>query len=913
MQTLAAGHRLGPYEITCAIGEGGMGEVYKARDTRLNRTVAIKILRRDLVADPAGRARFEREARAISALDHPNICVLHDVGQEGDVEFLVMQYLEGETLAARLARGSLPLDEALRYAIDIAAALDRAHRAGILHRDLKPGNIMLSRSGRETSAKLLDFGLAKLAPPGGPAATLQTQATATSPLTGQGAILGTLLYMSPEQLQGAELDARSDIFSFGAVLYEMVTGTRAFAGASQVSVIGAILEREPPSIATRAPLTPPALERVVRKCLAKDPERRWQSAADLRDELAWIAEPVSGERTASVGPVRTQTGVRWGLPAALLVIAALGGTIAWMLYDRGEETRRQSPPALLSIDVPDGMRVAPGGLAISPDGRTIVFAAAAETGAQSNRPSTAVSIAQLYLRRFDSTESTPVAGSQGARTPFFSPDGTALWFFTEAALMRLSLVDGSLVKLSDMPPVTRGGTFIAPDQIALTVTQSSGLTMMPTTGGAPVALTEPDVAKGEKAHMWPSTLPNGRVLYTVRRGTPSNEDEADIAVFDPDTKTRTTLLERASYGRYSPTGHLFFVRGRTLMRADFNPSSLEIGAPQRVTDSMATHPWLGGGQFAIAPDGTVVFVRGSWGTVATTAYWVDRSGNPVPDARITESEIGKPRISPDGTRALVDGVSAQGDSEIYIADIARGTTVRFTNVPDDDFNPAWTPDGQRVIWTTLPPNRFPMLVWRAADGTGATEAVSENPGAAQFVGSVSKGGVLAFSQWLSGPTGCDIWVVPLAGERKARPFITGTANEFGPEFSPDGKWVAYVSNETGALDVYLVPYPGPGEKRRVTSGGGAGVSWSRDGRELYYIGPEGLMMIPVLDAATMRLGQAQLLFKGDFVTSAREDGPREYDVAPGGKRFLLVRAQKSNAAPVSLNVFSNWWLGEPPR
>ena len=911
--TLPPGHRLGPYEITGAIGEGGMGEVYKARDTRLNRTVAVKVLRPQLVADPAGRARFEREARAISALDHPNICVLHDVGAEGGVEFLVMQYLEGETLAARLARGPLPLDEALRYAVDIASALDRAHRAGILHRDLKPGNIMLARSGRETSAKLLDFGLAKLAPPGGPAAALHTQATATSPLTGQGAILGTLLYMSPEQLQGAELDARSDIFSFGAVLYEVITGARAFAGASQVSVIGAILEREPPSIGTRAPLTPPALDRVVRKCLAKDPERRWQSASDLRDELAWIKDSMSPESTAAVVPVSARRRTRLPLPlgVALAVIAALAGLLAWTVFN-GRTTRGpDARPRLLTITPPTGMRLAAGGIAVSPDGRIMAYAAAPTDAADPHRPSTAVSSARLFLRRLDSSEATVVPGSEGGRSPFFSSDSSVLAFFTETRLMKLSLVDGSLVKVADVPPVTRGGAFLTDDTIVLAPTQTSGLTTIPAAGGEAKALTVPDLAKGERSHMWPSVLPNGQVLFTIRRGTPSNEDDVDLAILDPVTRKITILLQRAAYGRYSPTGHVLFVRGRSLMRAELDLSKPAAGTPQRVADAAATHPWLGGGHMTAAPDGAVVFVRGSWGTVTTAAFWVDRSGKRLPDPSFSENEVGKPRISPDGTRALVDGISGEGNSEIYIGDIARGTTVQFTTNPEDDFNAVWTHDGRRIIWSTLPTGKMPTLVWRAADGTGQTETIADT-GGAQFAGSVSVDGVLAFAQWLGG-RGCDIMVVPLAGERKVRKFVDGPGHEYGPEFSPDGKWVAYVSDEGGSLEVYMVPYPGPGAKRRVTSGGGAGVAWSRDGRELFYQSAAGLMVIPVLDPATMRLGQPSLVFKGDFVTNTREDGPREYDVAAGGKRFLMVHAQKANVAPVSLDVFSHWWLAEPKK
>ncbi|MBA3297173.1 MAG: serine/threonine-protein kinase [Acidobacteria bacterium] len=901
---LSPGTRLGPYEITAAIGAGGMGEVYKARDTRLDRTVAIKVLPLDGGADPALRTRFEREARAISALDHPNICVLHDVGHEGDVDYLVMQYLDGETLAARLARGPLSLAEALYHATEIAAALDRAHRAGILHRDLKPGNVMLTKSGaRETSARLLDFGLAKFAAEErGPA--LNVQATVTSALTEKGTILGTLLYMSPEQLEGRELDARSDIFSFGTLLYEMVTGTRAFDGVSQASIIGAILERDPPPMTSRTPLTPPALERVVRKCLAKDPDRRWQSAADLRDELAWIAQ-ASGTELEPSGIAPRPT--RLSLPAVATGLLLLGLTAAsaWMLGRRQNDVL---PPAWhLGIAVPDGTALTPGGIAVSPDGRVVVYAGSPASGGEAHRPSVAVSAGRLYVRRFNSLESTPLPGTEGARAPFFSPDGLSIGFFTDVALMRVSLLGGPPVRLTGVPPVTRGATWLPNDTIVLTPTQSTGLFRLPPGAEGAEPLTTPDIAQGEKGHMWPSALPGGDdVLYTIRRGA-SDGDDGDIAVVHVSTGERTLILKGATHAQYSSTGHLLFVRGGNLMAVPFDLADRKIhGTPLPVVDNVSTHSWIGGAHYAVASDGTMIFMRGAFGDVRTSAVWMDRSGKPVATPGFTQNQPGKPRISPDGKRALFDGRSADGDTEIYMADLVRGTAVRFSADPRDDFNPIWTADGARVIWTALPAGRMPFLVWRSADGTGATEEIVSQPDFAQFAGSVSPSGILAYSQ-TKGAGRCDIWVVPLKGERKAQPFIQGAANEYGPEFSPDGKWIAYVSQEAGSSDVYVVPYPGPGGKLRVTSDGGVAPAWSRDGKELFYQTPAGLMSVAVSAGPDPQLGVPRLLFGGSFVRFSREDGPREYDVAPGGDRFLMLKAeQKVAAIPPSLNVIFNW-------
>ena len=914
MSSLTSGTRLGPYEITDAIGAGGMGEVYKARDTRLDRTVAIKILPPHVAADPAFRTRFEREARAISALEHPNICVLHDVGRAGEVEYLVMQYLEGETLASRLSRGPLRLDEAMLYATHIASALDKAHRAGILHRDLKPGNVMLARSGgRDISAKLLDFGLAKLSPVAAVAQGHTQQPTITSPLTGEGSILGTLLYMSPEQLEAREVDSRSDIFSFGAVLYEMVTGAKAFGGASQATIIAAILERDPPPVASSAPLTPPALERVVRKCLAKDPDRRWQSAADLCDELSWIAQssgvqqqlvPIAGRKRSPVRPLTVAAGV---------LIAALAGTTAWALLTRSG-TESASLTRTLGIPVPDDVRLTPGGIAVSPDGKTIVYAASAAGGAVSHRPSVAISSGRLYMRRFDASESTGLPGTERARAPFFSPDGLSIGFFTESALVRLSLLGGPPRTIVSVPPVTRGGVWLPDDTIVFAATQSTGLLRIPVAGANPPGnsgyppLTSPDMAAGEKAHMWPSLLPGGGdILYTIRRGTASNVDDADIAVVNVATAKSRLVLKGAAYARYAPTGHLLFVRAKTLMAVPFDIEKKEVsGTPFPVVEGVASDAWVGGAHYTVAPDGTLLLMRGSFGQTRSSSVWVDRSGKPVPGTTFGENELGKPRISPDGQRAVFDGTSAEGDAEIYMADLVRGTTVRFSADPQDDFDPIWSADGKKVIWTALPPANLPFLVWRNADGTGATEPVIRN-GQVQFAGSVSANGVLAYSHATAGKA-CDIWTVPLTGDRKAQPFIQGPAYEYGPEFSPDGKWIAYVSNEGSDADVYVVPYPGPGGKRRVTTGGAVAPAWSRDGKELFYQTAAGLMSVPVSVAEDMRFGEPRLLFSGAYVSNSREDGPREYDVAPGSNRFLMIKVEQlPGARPPSLEVMLNWW------
>ncbi|HXG56131.1 MAG TPA: protein kinase, partial [Vicinamibacterales bacterium] len=699
--------------------------------------------------------------------------------------------------------------------------------------------------------------------------------------------------------------ARSDIFSFGALLYEMVTGTRAFDGGSQASIIGAILERDPPPMAARMPLTPPALERVVRKCLAKDPERRWQSGADLGDELAWIAQSSGVVQPSGAVKPRRFGRVSRAAAGAALIIAMLGGALAWALVRSSPAT--VVPPWHLSIAVPEGARVAPGGIAVSPDGKTIVYSASSSQAAEGAGSTAAEGITRLYVRQFDAQESIPLPGTEGARTPFFSVDGLSVGFFTDTALMKVSLLGGRPIRISAAPPVARGAAWLPDDSIVLAPTQSFGLHRLASGAEMGEELTTLDESRGEKGHQWPSVLPGGEyVLYTVRHGTASNEEAADVGVVHVATRTQALVLKDAAYARYSPTGHLLFVRGGNLMAVPFDLATRKTeGTPVPVVHGLSVSGLTAGAHYAVAPDGTLVVMRGSFGEADRVATWVDRSGKPIaaPEFAATSG----PRISPDGTRAVFGGVSAERDSEIYMADLARGTTVRFSADPREDFNATWTPDGRRVIWAALMAGgRAPFLVWRSSDGTGAAEEIMPRTDEAQFMGSVSRDGILAYSQTRGGRI-CDIWTVPLTGTRTPRPFIHGTALEYGPEFSPDGKWIAYVSDEAGARDVYVVPYPGPGAKRRVTVNGGVAPSWSRDGRELFYQTPEGLMSVPVSATADIQFGAPRLLFGGGFLSESREDAPREYDVAPGATRFLMTKSErKSGDIPPSLDVIFNW-------
>jgi len=897
---LTAGTRLGPYEVVSALGAGGMGEVYKAHDTRLQRTVAVKVLPPHVLAEPGARARFEREARAISGLDHPNICVVHDVGREGDLEYIVMQYLDGETLADRLARGPLLLPDALRFGAEIASALDRAHRAGFLHRDVKPGNIMIVKAAGRSSARLLDFGLAKAAVAAATAEDGRIAATVTSPLTGRGTIVGTLVYMSPEQLEGREVDGRSDIFSFGAVLYEMVTGRRAFDGASQASIIAAILERDPPPMSSVVPIAPPALDRVVRKCLHKDPERRWQSAADLCDELGWI-EQAPGQLGAAAPPSNAVVTRPQRVGTALLGAAAVLLTIALGAVLASPWVRRAESPAPtsrhLSIDLPGALNFARGGLAISPDGRTVAFVA-----------SDAAAKAGLYLRRFDSSEVVPIPGTDGARTPFFSPDGQSLGYFTSRALWKVSLRGGDPVRVGGTPPVTRGGVWMPDNSIIVAPTQTSGLIRF-SPDGQPAPLTTPDEKSGAKAHLWPERLPDGALLCVVRRGTTTDADAADIAVLDIATGTTRVLVQGGSFPRYSPTGHLLFVRAGTVNAVPFDPVSKQVrGAPVPIATGVAVDVAIGGAHYAIASDGALLVLRGEFPFDRLSPVWVDRAGVLTPAAGIAGRAPSQPRLSRDGRQALFDTPSADGDDEVYVADLERGTAMRLSLDPRDDFNAIWTPDNRHVIWAALQPARLPFLVMRAADGSSATEEILSDPQQAMFPGSVSNARILAFTRATSQGS-VDIWTGPLDGARRATPFIETPAFEYGPEFSPDGKWIAYVSEESGARQVYVAPYPGPGAGRRVTANGGVSPGWSRDGSELFYQTVDGFIAVTVRPGDSLDFGAPRKLFGPVVTTDSREDGARAWDVSPDGKRFLMMKAERTAPPPPSLHVLLGWVAG----
>jgi Tol biopolymer transport system component/predicted Ser/Thr protein kinase len=880
------GRRLGPYEILSAIGAGGMGEVYKARDTRLDRIVAIKVLPAHLADRADLRERFEREAKTIASLNHPHICTLYDTGHQDGIDFLVMEYLEGETLAQKLQKGPLPIQQVLQYAIEIADALDKAHRKGITHRDLKPGNIMLTKSG----TKLLDFGLAKLKQEVAPAnVSFSELPTAKDPLTAQGTLLGTLQYMSPEQLEGKEADARTDIFAIGVVVYEMATGKRAFEGKTHASVIGAILKDDPTPISSLQPMTPPALDRLMKKCLAKDPEERWQNAHDLVSELRWTTE---GGSQAGLVPTGAAKGIRvLGRRAlilsvvALLLVAGISSLVAWNL--------KPSPLQLVSrtvINLPSGQQLAGlvNGLAValSPDGTRLAYVAR-QDGTQ-----------QLYLRALDSLEAKPIPGTDGAVNPFFSPDGQWVGFFAGGKLKKVSVGGGAAITLGDAVE-PRGASWGSKGMIAFAPSASGRLQQLPDTGGTPQSLTR--LEKGEVSHRWPEFLPGGKAVLFADGTSGFSFANAQVVVQLLGAGERRDLIQAGTHPRYAPSGHLVYAQGGTLMAVPFDPQRLTAtGAAVPVLESVLQSTTNGDAQYSISATGTLVYVPGGVQSAQSKLVWVSRNGAEQPLA-VPAHAYQSPRLSPDGRRVTV-GIQEQ-EAQVWLYDLSRDTLTRLTFEGNGNVVTSWTPDGKRIAFSSIkegPQNLF----WQLADGSGGLERLTTSEYTQIPMSWSPDGRLLAFIE-VNPTTGYDIWMLRLS-DRKALPFLRTPFNESVPRFSPDGRWLAYISNESGRFEIYMQPYPGPGGKWQISTEGGTEPVWNPNGRELFYRSGNKMMAVDIATQPSFAAGKPRMLFAGQYEPTPFTNP--NYDVSPDGQRFLMLKPnEQAEVAPTQINVVLNWF------
>jgi Tol biopolymer transport system component len=884
---LTAGAKLGPYEIVGPLGAGGMGEVYRARDTRLERIVAIKILPAQFSTDPVRKQRFEREAKTISSLNHPHICVLYDVGSQDGADYLVMECVEGETLAKRLEKGAMPLEQVLKYGAQIADALDRAHRSGVIHRDLKPGNIMLTPTG----AKLLDFGLAKPAAPLASVATLTAVVTQSSPMTEQGAIVGTFQYMSPEQVEAKELDGRSDIFSLGAVLYEMLTGQRAFQGKSQLSVASAILEKEPAPISTIKPMTPPVLDHAIRRCLAKDPEERWQTARDLELELKWIVEVGPQVALASVGAAKGvaafgRRGLIFSL-GTLLFGAAIASLATWNLKPSASTQPRQVSRTVITL--PPGQRLAElpqPVVALSLDGTHLAYVAI-QGGTQ-----------QLYLRAMDSLEARAIPGTEGAVYPFFSPDGQWLGFFSGQKLKKVSMSGGAAQTLGDAV-LPFGVTWSSQGTIGFSPASASFLQQMPEAGGAPGPLTRLEV--GEVSHRWPEFLPGGKEVLFVASTSSFNWTNSKVAVQSMGTGGRQNLIQAGTQPHYASTGHLVYAQGSTLMAVPFDPVQLAVtGAAVPVVEDVSHAPTTGAAQYSISATGSLVYVPGGVHADQRKLVWVARNGTEQPAAAPARAYM-FPRISPDGRRVAV-GIT-EHETQLWLYDFSRETLTRFTFEGIVNLNAVWTPDGKRITFQSTkegPPN----IYWQRADGSGGLERLTTSQNSNVPMSWSPDGQQLTFIE-VSPSTQRDIWVLRMS-DRKAQPFLRTPFDESVPRFSPDGHWLAYVSNESGRYEVYVQPYPGPGGKWQISTEGGTEPAWNPSGHELFYRSGDKMMAVDIATQPSFAAGKPRALFEGRYVATAATSP--NYDVSPDGQRFLMLKsADAGEAAPMQINVVLNWF------
>jgi Tol biopolymer transport system component len=886
---LAPGTRLGPYQIESSIGAGGMGEVYKGRDTRLNRIVAIKVLSAALATDREFRERFDREAKSISSLNHPNICILYDVGHDQGNEFLVLEFLEGETLAARIAKGPLPLAEALKIAVEISSALDKAHRQGIVHRDLKPGNVMLTKAG----AKLLDFGLAtnNAALAGVPASELPT---GVAPLTAQGTILGTFQYMAPEQIEGEPADPRTDIFAFGAVLYEAITGRKAFTGKSQVSLLGTIL------------MTPPALGRVIRTCLRKDRDDRFQSVHDLWLQLQWVEEGGSAAGLPAPVVVHRKRRERSLWIAAALALAAVTGATIWWLKPAPlvthVVTRFQYP-------LPEGQTFTRTGrhdLALSPDGARLAY----------------VANQQLYLRAMDQLEAQPVRGTnEDPMEPVFSPDGQWLAYFTPVGgaggspnssawvLKKIAVAGGAPVTLGTLAAAPWGATW-RNGTIAFGMNAGSvaGVQTVPDSGGTPQTILTVDPKK-ERA-MQPQLLVDGKHLLFVAVPLVNTVTEGQIVVQALDGKDRRTLVNGGSDPRVLPAGQLVYIHDGTLLAVPFDIRHLTVtGGPVPIVEGVAETPSTWAGQFAISAEGALALIPGGVAGDRRVLVWVDREGHEQPISANPRVYL-FPRLSPDGTKIAVS--SDDEEHDIWVFDLAKETLTRLTFGPAYEQIVAWAPDGKYLFFSsglsaaTLGA-AVPVDIFRkAADGTGATEPLTQRleGGFPLSLAPDEKSLVFRVSTLRRG-----LFLLPLEPKGEAHPLIADPKfNVLNGEISPDGRWIAYDSNESGRYEVYVRPFPAVDSGRwQISSEGGSEPAWARSGRELFFLNAANRMTaVSVPAGASFTYGKPEPLFSVSpyYGTGAG----RTFDISTDGKRFLMVKAVGSVAGGrPSIVVVSHWF------
>ncbi len=890
---LTSGSKLGPYEIQSPLGAGGMGEVYRAVDTRLDRTVAIKVLPAHLSSDPELKQRLEREAKTISSLQHVNICTLYDIGTQGDTDFLVMEYLEGQTLADRLQKGPLPIDQLLKIATEIAQALEKAHQRGIIHRDLKPANVMLTQAG----AKLMDFGLAKpklpnasqalgTFTPSTPTMNLASLTSAASPLTQKGSIVGTFQYMAPEVLQGADSDARSDVFSLGCVLYEMVTGRRAFEGKTQLSVMSAILEKDPEPLANVQPTSPAALDYTVRSCLEKNPDERIQTAHDVKLQLAWIATS-SSQAGAPTLPSSKPRPTLLLAAIAVLALAVIALTVALLWSAPARRVLR------VNLLPPEGTRFETlyrnGAPALSPDGTHLAFIAQKD-GRNS-----------LWLRSLDRLDATPVRGTDDAFFPFWSPDGTAVAFFMQGKLWRTDLNGDSPTPICDAPEA-RGGSWGSGSVIVFAPSFGGPLFQVPATGGKPRPVTSVSVSSSNISDRWPSFLPDGKHFLFLNSpyGNAADQNEVHLGSLDGGEQL---VLRGKFYGAQYAAGRLLAVRDGSLLAWKFDASSGKVsGDSIPIVDKVASDEITALSVFSVSAQGTLIYQLGT-GSNGDRHVWMDATGKEL--SQLSEPIVyGPTRISPDGSRIATPVISQFGNSPLWIWDLAGGTRSMVSSAKEYVDATVWSADGRTLYFDIFSPDSHNELHAAVADGSQHERTLIKSDRNLLPVDVTSDGKWLLYEEAKVGElTDAELKAFPLVSGLQPFTVLDPVADSSNARLKPGSNdWLAYQSNQSGRAQVYLTRFPHAGAKYQVSKDGGVQPVWSKDGKTLYYLDP--YRKLTAVDIQTsgeaVQIGAAKAL----FTTRIRHSIPTEaYDVARDG-RFLVVDSITESTAPLVL--VTNW-------
>ena len=883
-----------------------MGEVFRARDSRLRREVAIKALPDAFARDLERRARFEREARLLGALNHANIATLYGIEEAEGAVYLVLELIAGEGLEQKLAGGALPFDEALGVASQVAAGLEAAHGVGIIHRDLKPSNVKVRPDG---TVKVLDFGLARMADD--PAASDATSAaTVTFGGTGTGIVLGTAAYMSPEQARGKPLDRRTDVFSFGCLLYECLTGQKAFRGETVSDTMAAVLTAEPDWTAPGAG-TPPRLNSLLRRCLQKDPARRLRDIGDARLEIEEIRAEGSGARVPAV-PLeraapsgRLRTSLLWGL--AGLLAGALVVLAAFRLSDRsGNPPPGQPVRAILQL--PEGLQPRfsyQPNLAISPDGTTIVFRTGGEKGFRG-----------FVRKRLAGGEAEPIPGTEGGRSAFFSPNGEWLGFTTMTELKKVALSGGEPTRVTELPPVSFGATWMSDGSIAVARTSNNGLWRVSSAGGPFERFVPLDAARGEHALLWPQALPDGRgLLVTIVRGEDFQDlPSAEASVVELPSGKRRVLIERSTFARFVPPGWLVFVRGGAVFAVRLDLRSLRVeGTPVAVKEPISVGGSAGTASFDVTRDGTLVYVSGPRiEERVSSVVLLDRAGRETV-LPLASAEHDEPAFSPDGRRIVLQkcvGVSCK----LHVFDRERGVLSLLATEPGRFFSPVWSPDGREIAFSHLM-SEDPRAAIRAADGSGTIRTFTPSGENAEFPNAISPDGrYLLYTVSYDTDRGelrrrgtADIWIVPLDGSSPARPWFESAAREGSAAISPDGRWAAYISNETGRGEVYVRSFPGAGAKLKISQDGGIEPVWTRGGKEIVFRDGQRFLAAEFRAGATAAAGAPRVLFSAPLVSGGgRIDSPRAYDITRGGDEFVAIRNEPAVNPELRLGVVTHW-------